>query len=142
MPMTTTNAAEPRTFRDRFGDTTLRVSVVAWLLSYFAARWALNEFATAGTAIRLAIALVPLVPFVVFLLGFIAHLRRTDELERRVQLEALAVAFPLTVVLLMLLALVQLAMPLNPDDWSYRHVWSFLPMFWLVGAVIARRRYS
>ena len=142
MPIAPTETAERRTMRDRFGDTSLRVAVVAWLLSYLAARWALEEFATAGTVTRVAIALVPLVPFVVFLLGFISHLRRTDELERRIQLEALAVAFPLTVVLLMLLGLVQLAMPLNPDDWSYRHVWSFLPMFWLVGAAIARRRYS
>ena len=91
---------------------------------------------------RLAVALVPLVPFVAFLWKFIALMREADELERRIQLEALAIAFPLAMVLLMVLALVQLAMPLNPDDWSYRHVWYFLPIFWFGGQAIARRRYQ
>lgn len=44
-------------------------------------------------------------------------------------------------VLLMLLALVQLAMPLNMEDWSYRHVWIYMPIFYLGGLTIARRRY-
>lgn len=54
---------------------------------------------------------------------------------------ALAIAYPLAMVLLMLLALVQLAMPLNMEDWSYRHVWIYMPIFYLGGLTIARRRY-
>jgi hypothetical protein len=91
---------------------------------------------------RLAVALIPIIPFAAFIWKFIGALRQADELERRIQLEALAIAFPLAMVLLMILALVQLAMPLNPDDWSYRHVWYFLPIFWLGGLSIARRRYQ
>ncbi|MDP9176205.1 MAG: hypothetical protein M3O61_00845 [Gemmatimonadota bacterium] len=116
---------------------------VLWMVSYFGARAALELMGDTQTYwSRLAVALIPIVPFVAFLWKFIAATREADELERRIQLEALAIAYPLAIVLVMLLALVQLAMPLNPNDWSYRHVWPFLPMFWLAGQAIARRRYQ
>ena len=113
------------------------------MLSYFGARAALEWMGDRQPAgPRLAVALIPIVPFAGFIWKFIGSLREADELERRIQLEALAIAFPMAMVLLMILALVQLAMPLNPDDWSYRHVWYFLPIFWLGGLSIARRRYQ
>jgi hypothetical protein len=65
-----------------------------------------------------------------------------DELHRRVHLEALAIAFPLTMLLLMVLGLVELVIPLSPDDWSYRHVWQFLPLFYFLGLALTWRRYQ
>ncbi len=116
---------------------------IIWMVSYFGARAALEwSFGPQTGSGRLTVALIPIVPFVAFIWKFIGSMREADELERRIQLEALAIAFPLAMVLLMVLALVQLAVPLNPDDWSYRHVWYFLPIFWLGGLSIARRRYQ
>lgn len=116
---------------------------IIWFLSYFGARMILEQMgAPAADLKRVGVAVVPIIPFALFLWYFVDSLRRGDELERRIQLEALAIAFPLAVLLLMILALVELAMPLNPDDWSYRHVWTFLPVFWLGGQAIARRRYQ
>ena len=116
---------------------------IVWMISYFGARAALEWMGEGQpTGSRLAVALIPIIPFAAFIWKFIGSLRQADELERRIQLEALAIAFPLAMVLLMILALVQLAMPLDPDDWSYRHVWYFLPIFWLGGLSIARRRYQ
>jgi hypothetical protein len=115
---------------------------VVWFLTYFGARAALEAMNTGADGYgRLAVAIVPLVPFVLFLWFFIRGLRQGDELQRRIQLEALAIAFPLSILLLMILGLVQLATPLNPDDWSYRHVWPLLPLFWFGGQMIARRKY-
>lgn len=116
---------------------------IVWIISYFGARMALEQMGEPQPDVgRIGVALVPLLPFVAFLWKFISFMRAADELERRIQLEALAIAFPLAMVLLMILALVQLATPLNPNDWSYRHVWQFLPVFWLGGQAIARRRYQ
>ena len=116
---------------------------IVWVISYFGARMALEQMGEPQPDPgRILVALVPLLPFVAFLWKFISFMRAADELERRIQLEALAIAFPLAMVLLMVLALVQLATPLNPNDWSYRHVWQFLPVFWLGGQAIARRRYQ
>ena len=72
---------------------------------------------------------------------FVQRIREADELERRVQLEALAVAFPLTALLFMTLGLMQIAVPLSPDNWSYRHTWPLIYVFYFVGLMAARRRY-
>ena len=128
--------------RRRGGGNATIVWGIVWLLSYFGARGMLERMgAPAADLGRVGVALVPIVPCALFLWYFVDYLRRGDELERRIQLEALAIAFPLAFLLLMLLALVELAMPLNPNDWSYRHVWQFLPILWLGGQGIARRRY-
>jgi hypothetical protein len=38
--------------------------------------------------------------------------------------------------------LLELAIGLDPKDWSYRHVWIYLPLFYFVGLAIAWRRYK
>lgn len=68
--------------------------------------------------------------------------RAADEFERRIHFEALAVAFPLAILLLMTLALMQRAVELTFEDWSYAHVWIYLPVFYLLALVLARRRYT
>jgi len=102
---------------------------------------AATELEAIPKALRIAIALLPVPAFAFFLVEWIRNIRGLDELERRVQLESLAVAFPLSVVLLMALGLIQSVTQLNPLDWSYRHVWPFLIAFYFFGLVLARRRY-
>ena len=111
-----------------------------WALSFVGARLGL-EVAAYCSAGAVLLALLPVPFFAAFLWLLIAGVRRADELERRIQLEALAFAFPATVMLLMALGLLQLATELNPNDWSYRHVWAFMPLLYLGGLVLARRRY-
>lgn len=118
------------------------ISVAAiWILSYFGARGVL-ETADLSSTVRVIVALVPAVPFAAFLWLFITNIGQMDEMERKIQMEAMAFAFPMAVLLLMVLGLMQLAIPLSPDDWSYRHVWSFLPMFYFAGVAIAWRKYK
>ncbi|HYN10846.1 MAG TPA: hypothetical protein VES67_25920 [Vicinamibacterales bacterium] len=112
-----------------------------WLGLYFGAR-AMLEMDGLSPWVRAAIALAPLPAFAWFLRDFIRSVSGADELERRIQLEALAVAFPLTLLLLMTLGLLQIAIDLNMDDWSYRHIWPFLYVFYFMGLMRARRRYQ
>jgi len=123
------------------GEGSVGVAAGLWLGLYFAAR-AMLEMDGLVPWIRASIALAPLPAFAWFLREFIRSVSGTDELERRIQLEALAVAFPLTLLLLMTLGLLQIAIHLNMDDWSYRHVWPFLFVFYLTGLIRARRRYQ
>ena len=51
-------------------------------------------------------------------------------------------AYPLAMVLLMTLALLQRAVLLKFEDWSYAHVWIYLPIFYMAGLALARKRYS
>jgi len=101
----------------------------------------LLEKAQFATGVRVAIALVPIPFFAGFLWQVIKGIRSADEFERRIHLEALAVAYPLAMLLLMTLALMQRAVELKCEDWSYAHVWFYLPVFYLLGLMFARRRY-
>ncbi|MBC7897034.1 MAG: hypothetical protein H7066_16565 [Cytophagaceae bacterium] len=111
-----------------------------WAGSYVAVRVTLESERVAGGA-RVALALLPLPVFLWTLVALVRGVREMDELERRIQLEALSVAFPLTLVLLMTLGLVEVARPLDPGNWSFRHLWPFLLVFYAIGLLIARKRY-
>lgn len=115
--------------------------MIVFLILYIAARYTLEQ-AGISPALRVGAALLPIPAFAFFLIFFIRGLKTLDELERRIQLESLAIAFPLTLLLIMTLGLLELAIPLSPQDWSYRHVWAFLPLFYFFGLIIARRRYQ
>jgi len=115
--------------------------LILWAILYLGARVALESDELADW-LRVTIALLPVPFFAYSLILFIAQIRSLDELHIRVHLEALAVAFPLTVLLIMTLGLMELAVGLSPDDWSYRHIWPFLFVFYFLGLIIAWRRYQ
>ena len=115
--------------------------VVAWFVAWLGARMTLESPAVPAW-VRIAAALAPAPIAGAALLAIIRGARDLDELEQRIQLEALAFAFVLAMLLLMTLGLLELAVPLNRDDWSYRHVWAMLPALYFAGLVIARRRYT
>ena len=112
-----------------------------WLASYALVRLYLDSAAPVSSSLRLGIAFIPTPIFGLFLLQYIRALRSADELERRIQLEALAVAFPLGLLLLTTLGLVQRAVELNFQDWSYNHIWPYLTLFYVAGLAVARKRY-
>jgi hypothetical protein len=116
--------------------------LIAWLVAYFAVRFTLEATPELPSAARLAMAFIPTPLFALFLWNFIKGIRTADELERRIQLEALAIAFPLALVLMTTLGLAQRAVTLNFQDWSYNHIWPMLALFYLAGVAIARKRYT
>lgn len=111
------------------------------ILTYFAARAVLNaDTLTSGWRVAAAIAPVPF--FVWVLYEIVRAARQLDEMQRRIHLEALAIAYPLALTLLMVLGLLELAVPLNPQDWSYRHVWQMQGAIYILSLFIAQRRYG
>lgn len=109
---------------------------VLWVASYFLAR-AIMESAAPSTLIRVLVALLPILPFAAFLYLVVKGQRGMDELELRVQVEALAIAFPLSVLFLMVFGLIGQALDLTLE----RHVWFYLPIFYFAGLSLAWRRY-
>jgi hypothetical protein len=114
---------------------------ILWILSYASARFGL-KFLDLGTAGKLLLVAVPVIIFAFAIEAVIGAIRTLDELDRRVHLEALAIAFPLSMLLLMALGLLELVIDLPPEDWSYRHIWPFLTIFYFVGLAFARKRYE
>jgi membrane-associated PAP2 superfamily phosphatase len=113
---------------------------IVWFSAYFAARLLLKMDVFAPWE-RVAISLLPIPFFAWFVMVFIRQMRDTDEMQRRIQLEALAIAFPLSVLLLMTLGLLQKAIVLSENDWGYTQVWLYLPLFYAFGNAIAAHRY-
>ena len=114
---------------------------IAWIVVYFACRWVLDHVALPEWA-RILVALSPIVPFVIFLVLVVANVRSMDELHRRVHLEALAFAFPASVVVLMVLGLLQLVIPFDQERFNFRDAWPILWLLYLVGVSFTWRRYS
>jgi hypothetical protein len=117
------------------------IIAVVWIVCYFGARVLLRDLQL-GPWLRVSVALLPIPPFALFLWSVLANIRSMDEMHRRVHLEALVIAFPWAILLLMTLGLLELAVGLNPNDWSYRHVWVFLPLFYFIGLGVSWRRYQ
>jgi hypothetical protein len=114
---------------------------MTWFLTYFGVRAFVDSPDGLSTAALVLIVLVPVVPAAFFLFYFITGMKELDELQRRIQLEALALAYPLALLMLMTLGLLQFVVELNPNDWSYRHVWHYFALFYLFGVIMATRRY-
>ena len=121
-------------------DSVFIVAGIVWVVIYWVALFFLKNPATSG-AVKVAMVVLPAIPFAFFLIRFIGYLRSLDELHRRVHLEALALAFPIATLFLMTLGLVEQAGVLSPKYWSYGDVWYYLPLFYLVSVAISWRRY-
>jgi len=115
--------------------------IVLWAVSFLGARAALDPDLGLPSWLKVIAALIPIVPTALFLWLIVSAVRSLDELHRRVHLEALVIAYPLAILLLMTLGLLQLAINLPAEDWSYRHVWVYLPLFYFIGLGVAWARY-
>src|SRR4030095_10867179 len=73
---------------------------------YFAAAILQELFTLRGLA-GWAVSLLPVAGFVFFILEAVRLIRSLDELQRRIQLEALAIGFPSAMALLMFLGFLQ-----------------------------------
>jgi len=117
------------------------VSAGLAFVTYFGVRLLLENIALAGP-LRVVVALVPVPFFVYFLLTEVRYMRNLDELQRRIQLEALAIAFPVVLLLLMTLGLLQVAgVAISQEDWSYRHIWFLALLAYGLSVRTAERRY-
>ena len=118
----------------------LLVASIVFILSYFAAVL-LQELLTLRGLAGLAVSLLPVAGFLFFILEEVRMVRQLDELQRRIQLEALAIGFPSAMVLLMLLGFLQRVDLLPHALSTIRDVAGVLPVCYGIGLFFARRRY-
>ena len=112
-----------------------------WLLSWIISSVLLQTVGL-GEGPRALVALLPLPAFAWFLWRYVGYIRSMDELRHRIELEALAISFPLAVAFLMTLGQVHLARPGSAGMPITGGFWSYLVLFYLLGRGIAERRYS
>lgn len=119
----------------------LWISCITFLAAYAAATWILETFELA-TPLRVALVLLPVPPFVLLIFAELRLIRRLDELQQRIQLEALAIGFPSAIVLAMAFGFLQREGVMPGELQDLRDVWLLLPWPYFAGLAIARRRYE
>ena len=111
------------------------------LMLSFAAAVLLIEGGHLPAPARAAAALLPAVAMAAFLWVEISYLRQLDELHRRVQLEALAVAFPLALLLVFTVGSLERA-GLHIEGFERpRDLWPLVVIPYPIGLLFAWRRY-
>ena len=127
--------------RMRGASSAVFIAAAAWLGVYFAARVGL-QYVRAGSVEAIFVAAVaPTFAFFGFVWVVQGAVRRADELQRLVQLDALAFAFSTATCVLMGLGLLDIAhggrLEFPPlADW-----WILLPILYAVCLLVSQRRY-
>jgi len=122
----------------RYGrDITIWITVYAVLL--VGTSLAFNHEAVPA-AVRVPVALLPMIAGVGLIAAVLRRWRTMDELEQRVQSEALAFSVGLTAMLTFSYGFLELHA--GAPVLSYFWVWPILAAGWVIGLSIVRRRYQ
>lgn len=116
------------------------VGVVAFAAGYVLAVLA-AERAGMAPAVRILFAGLAVAGFIAFIAAEVRVIRNLDELQQRIQLESLAVAFPLALVLVFAVGMLERA---GVSIWGFRELrdaWPLVALPYFVGLTIALRRY-
>lgn len=112
-------------------------SMVLYTAVLFLSVWLLRTLGESPW--RLPAALLPMIPIGLGLAAFLRFFRVMDEMQKRIQLDALAFAFITTGLLTFSYGLLQNA---GLPQVSFIAVFPMMIALWGVGSVIASRRYS
>ena len=112
-----------------------------FLASYIAARAGIEK-TEPGSGAALAFALLPVPVFALLIWGYTRAVRSMDELGRRIQLEALALAFPIALMVAFTAGLLDLAGFHGEGNWDLPRLWPMLLFPYFIGIWRGQRRYS
>jgi hypothetical protein len=114
--------------------------LVAFAVIYLAALLVLR-FVPMPKAGQIAVALAPVPFFGFYILRWVRAIRALDELQRLITLEALAIAFPLSLLLILTLGLLQAVDAFDINRFDYLKLWPMVFWFYFIGLFVARKRY-
>lgn len=124
---------------DRQNNRRLTAWCLAWALAVIAATWVVTTFDGLPRAAAVAIALAPNAFALAALRSYLRFLRMTDELQRRIQIEGLAIGFGITFVFAIgYLVLQSAGLPSLP----LAAMILVMSGGWIAGNVVAMRHYE
>ena len=112
------------------------LAMAVYMIAVIASSYLLNKIPD-GT-LRIASALLPVLPMIAVATLVIRHIRHLDELARKVHLEGLAVGFVGTALITFSYGFLETA---GFPRLSMFLVWSLMGPLWAVGSFFAWRRY-
>lgn len=115
---------------------------ILWSVAYMACLFMIKRFHP-SKPLGVILSFIPTITFILFIYNFIKKINLMDEVERRIQLEAIVWAFSLGLLLLMTLGLLDLVVTLKKEDWG--NISFIIPCFfafYFIGILISRRKYN
>lgn len=85
-------------------------------------------------------ALLPIVPAAFFPFILLDRIRACDELQRKIQYEAMAFAFAMAALLTLSYGFLQVFANFPDVNWVW--VWPVMGLMWIIGVLLGRRRYA
>ncbi len=116
----------------------LGLSLVIYMITIFISVHLLKNIDN-SSSLRAAVALLPMIPAIGICWAVIRHLRRLDEMHRKIQFEALSWAFGLTAVVTFSYGFLE---SVGYPKLSYFFIWPMMAIFWIIGIFVSNRRYS
>ena len=113
------------------------LAMLSYLVLLFAVMLITNAYPDAWW--RYVLLMVPIVPLVFVAWAVVRMMSDVDELQRRIQLEALAFAFGAGSLITFSYGMLQIA---GLPEVSWLFVWPVYAACWVVGGLLAQRRYS
>ena len=117
------------------------VYALIWIVSYVGSLLALKS-STLPTGAGVMLTIVTVAAFVLFIYKYYRSIFFLDEVQIKIQMEAVVIAFSLALLLIMTLGLVDLFVKLNHEDWSYRFIVPMVIGFYFFGLFISKRKYK
>jgi hypothetical protein len=131
------NSANPVALARRRYVIQFSVAMVAYCVVLFASVYSIGRFELVGTARYLA-SLAPLVPVAFLAAAVMRYVRDTDEFERRVLTEAMAIGGGVTALLAATYGFLEIAGLPQPSAWW---TWTVLMFTTLIARLMLDRRY-
>jgi hypothetical protein len=122
----------------------VNLNSVLWALifsvSFTVSVFILSKY-TLAVSVALLIIILNSLLFGVYTIKLIKSISHLDEVQIRIQLEAVSVAFVLSLLLVMVLGLVGLVQDLGLDSINFLYIFPALFFFYLIGLFISKRKY-
>lgn len=93
------------------------------------------------TPLSLLIIAVNTVLFVVFTAKQLQSVKSLDEVQIRIQLEAVSIAFILSLLVVMVFGMLGLVKELGLGKIDSLYIFALLPLFYILGLIISKRKY-
>lgn len=117
------------------------IYAVIWCISYVGSLFVLKTL-DIPTEAGIVLTVITVLAFALFIYKYYRSIFFMDEVQIKIQMEAVVTAFSLGLLLLMTLGLLDLFINLNKDDWSYRHLVPLFVAFYFFGLFISRRKHN
>ena len=116
------------------------IYAILWCICYIGSLFAIKTLSL-SIAVNTLLTLISVLAFSVFIYKYYRSIFFMDEVQIKMQMEAIVFAFSMGLLLISTLGLLDLYIKLNANDWNYRFLVPIFILFYFTGLIIAKRKY-